>query len=37
MRATAQESDGPLRWAIGKAIVVLIVGVVARDDDQLER
>lgn len=29
MRATAQESDGLLRWAIGKAIVVLIVGVVA--------
>jgi clan AA aspartic protease (TIGR02281 family) len=29
MRETRQDSDGPLRWAIGKAIVVLIVGVVA--------
>ena len=29
MRETRQDSDGPLRWAIGKAVVVLIVGVVA--------
>jgi aspartyl protease family protein len=28
VRATAQETDGLLRWAIGKAIVVVIVGVI---------
>jgi aspartyl protease family protein len=29
VRASAQESDGLLRWAIGKALVVLVIGVIA--------